>query len=108
VSKIDHGSKGLNGGNAAEPADEKLSLLHIVEEMLFAQGGLLRGRSAAYCCHSVRFADRRSGADAAPAVVEADTNTTPESKSCAVARYLWAMLLTRIYEAFPLHCPNVD
>ena len=24
--------------------------------MLFAQGGLLRGRSAAYCCHSVRFA----------------------------------------------------
>jgi hypothetical protein len=40
----------------------------------------------------------------APVVdVDADTNTAPESKSRAVARYLWAMLLARIYEAFPLN-----
>ncbi|MBK9522286.1 MAG: transposase [Rhodocyclaceae bacterium] len=41
----------------------------------------------------------------APTPLKADTNTAPESKSRAAARYLWAMLLARIYEAFPLNCP---
>ena len=41
----------------------------------------------------------------APTPLKADTNTAPASKSRAAARYLWAMLLARIYEAFPLNCP---
>jgi hypothetical protein len=31
--------------------------------------------------------------------------TREESRHRTVARYLWAMLLARIYEAFPLQCP---
>ena len=42
----------------------------------------------------------------APVVgVNVDASAEPESKSRAAARYLWAMLLARIYEAFPLSCP---
>jgi Putative transposase len=38
----------------------------------------------------------------APAAA-AETKTEPRQR--AVSRYLWAMLLARIYEAFPLSCP---
>jgi len=42
----------------------------------------------------------------APVVgVNVDASAEPESKSRSIARYLWAMLLARIYEAFPLSCP---
>mgnify|MGYP002813751958 CR=1 FL=1 len=39
----------------------------------------------------------------APAPTSAATREEPRHR--AVARYLWAMLLARIYEAFPLLCP---
>ena len=38
-----------------------------------------------------------------PAPASAATSEAPRHR--AVARYLWAMLLARIYEAFPLQCP---
>ena len=39
----------------------------------------------------------------APAPTSAVTREEPRHR--AVARYLWAMLMARIYEAFPLQCP---
>ncbi len=42
---------------------------------------------------------------APPPAPTADAAATEEAPSRAVARYLWAMLLARIYEALPLSCP---
>ena len=43
----------------------------------------------------------------APAPVPAPAAGTPEAApQRAAARYLWAMLLARIYAAFPLTCPH--
>ncbi len=33
-------------------------------------------------------------------------NDPPPDLACSPARYLWAMLPARIYEAFPLTCPR--
>ena len=35
----------------------------------------------------------------------AETDNTEDERHRAASRYLWAMLLARIYEAFPLTCP---
>lgn len=40
---------------------------------------------------------------APPPAVAANTEEEPRHR--AASRYLWAMLLARIYEAFPLACP---
>ncbi len=39
-------------------------------------------------------------------VVEAAADDPPQAIGRSPARYLWAMLLARIYEAFPLTCPR--
>ena len=44
---------------------------------------------------------------AAPEPVPAEAETVAEENSvCRAARYVWAMLLARIYEVFPLTCPK--
>jgi len=39
-------------------------------------------------------------------VLCADSSPQDDTPHRSAARYLWAMLLARIYEAFPLSCPQ--
>ena len=45
-------------------------------------------------------------APASHQAVKAAAEDPPETIQRSPARYLWAMLLARIYEAFPLTCPR--